>query len=174
MIVLIFGLPGSGKTTLAREVSKYFNCPFVSTEEVRSFLYEEDNVPDDKDFSPEELVISYNTVFFLTKYIVENNLDIVIEGVFRNVGQRKKIYDLANENAQSVYAFCLKCDKDIIMERLINRKLEKTISPCGPSTINRIEQIFEVPQKGEECYLVDNNEMIDKAKNFIIKKILGA
>ncbi len=171
MIVLIFGLPGSGKTTLAKEIAEYFKCPIVCTEEVRSYLYEEYNVPDDKDFSKEELVISYNTVQLLTKYIVENNMSIVIEGVFRTQNQRKKILDLANSENEKIYSFYLNCEKNIILERLVRRKKGKTVSPCGPITINEIERSFEIPSKNE-CIFISNNSSIETAKDIMIEEIL--
>ena len=44
--ILIMGLPGSGKTTLAKELQKKLNCPWFNADEVRKQF-------DDWDFSDE-------------------------------------------------------------------------------------------------------------------------
>jgi len=46
MRILIFGLPGSGKTTLAKELIKHFPCLYLNGDKVRDLF-------EDKDFSKE-------------------------------------------------------------------------------------------------------------------------
>jgi 2-phosphoglycerate kinase len=46
-IILLGGMPTAGKTTIARQVSKHFDIPYISTDQIRTIM---ESVADPKVF----------------------------------------------------------------------------------------------------------------------------
>ena len=72
MIILIMGLPGSGKTTLAKHLVPMFNAVWLNADEVRKEA-------DDWDFSPEGRIRQANRMKTLAQEAVANNRVVVAD-----------------------------------------------------------------------------------------------
>jgi len=167
MIIFIFGLPGSGKTTVARRIAEEMDVSFISTEMVYATLVEEFHIEADRDFSEFELKILYNASLLILRYLIENNKDVVIEGVFRSFGQRRRVYELASEYNEKVISFYLQCAEEVLIKRLERRKKGVTPSPAGPETLPIIKKGFEEPRNGKNVIVINNDSDIENTVEII-------
>ena len=72
--ILIMGLPGSGKTTLANKLVPMFNAVWLNADEVRKNA-------DDWDFSPEGRIRQANRMKSMAENAVANNRNVVADFV---------------------------------------------------------------------------------------------
>jgi len=154
LIIHIIGLPGTGKSTIAKKISNQTGFPIISTEEVRADIYSEDKVEADKDFSKKELKITYEEVLKIAKENLELNKSIIVEGVYRNRKQRKAIINLAKEYSYGIIGFYITAEEKEILKRLEKRKKKGTRSPAGVEAYFKIKKEFAKPLKS---YLTINN-----------------
>jgi predicted kinase len=80
-LVIICGLPGSGKTTLARELSKKINIPCLHKDSIKESLYDifkMKTLEDSKSIGKK----SVDLLFDLTEEQLERGLDLMIEAPF--------------------------------------------------------------------------------------------
>ncbi len=82
MKILIMGLPGSGKTTLARHLVPMFNAVWLNADQVRKDA-------DDWDFSPEGRTRQANRMKTLAQEAVANNRVVVADFVCPTENTRK-------------------------------------------------------------------------------------
>jgi predicted kinase len=141
--ILIVGLPGVGKTTLAMRLSKLLGAPAVVTELVRSKLFDLGPVAEDIDFTKTELQTTYRTVEMLVGHLLAVGANVIIDGVFRTQEQRQIIQQLAVANSSEFLGIHVVCSEEVTLERLERRKQAGTLSPAGPKTYRRLKSQFE-------------------------------
>lgn len=170
-IILIYGLPGTGKTSLAKLVSYETGYKYLSSEMVRAKILKVNRVIEDCDFTLEEQDIVYRKMQLLAEKALLKDDGIIIEGVFRSKEQRQIMYNL-KDKIQNVkfYPFYIICDRNIALERVRSRKTGITISPAGVKTYCAIEKIFELTNKDEPTTIIINNS---NDINSSLKKILN-
>ena len=143
-VILICGLPGCGKTSLSQALNKTLNFPVLSTEGLRAKIFNYSCVKQDKDFSKEELQITYKTISVLADLLLNQNLSIIVEGVFRSDVQRKLITDLrSNGLFRFIKVFLHGRDEEII-KRLELRMEIGSIAPAGSKSYYKIKDNFEL------------------------------
>lgn len=145
-MVLVFGLPGTGKTTLARKLSKVLGCVRISTEEVRAILCEETKVRLDKDFSENELRRAYAVVFYIADLLLSNGIPVILDGVFRSELQRRSAKRVARQSGAPMLCVMTTCSSATAKRRLKMRKERGTVSPAGPKTYDLLKKEFERPR----------------------------
>ena len=74
MIVLMAGLPGSGKTTLARELSARLSGAIISKDNIRHALF----APADVEYSVEQDDFCMEIMLETAEYLLRNNPERVI------------------------------------------------------------------------------------------------
>jgi adenylylsulfate kinase len=111
------GLPGSGKTTIAREVEELLTKEGVSTvvlamDELRTFL-----TPDPK-YTEEEREIVYRALVLLAQNIVEHSRKSVIIDA---TGNRRHFRNLARERIKEFAEVYVKCAIEVCKARESSR-----------------------------------------------------
>ncbi len=142
-VVLVIGVPGSGKTTVASEIADFLGFPLVTTEVVRVELLGIDRVDEDKDFSPEELEQTYKVMSLITDFLLAGRTGVVVDGVFRTEAQRQNIIDIADKHKAPILCFQVTCEEETLLERIKARKAAGTVSPAGEVAYRKIASEFE-------------------------------
>ena len=111
MIVMVFGLPGSGKSYFATRVAQMLGATYISSDKVRKEMVEKPI------YSSEEKKFAYNEMLQRTTQAVEHGKDVVLDATFYQNDLRKKFI---NEIQEITHVFLIEvfANDDIIEKRL--------------------------------------------------------
>ena len=87
-LIMLIGLPGAGKTTLAKKIAELYDCDFFSSEIIGAQIDGYQSVKEDRDFSvskQEEIYEKLSRDVFASL----QTRKVVVEGVFRSKHQRQ-------------------------------------------------------------------------------------
>ncbi len=78
MLIVMAGLPGTGKSTIAGQLAKRLNALVLNKDEIRSKLFSNEKI----DFSQEQDDLCMEVVYLATRYILKANPEqpVVIDG----------------------------------------------------------------------------------------------
>jgi len=142
-VIFVIGLPGSGKTTVAKKFQKILGFPLITTEIVRLHLLAIERESEDIDFSPEELSQTYNVMNLVTESLLAGGSGVIVDGVFRSEAQRQQIFEIAEKFDAPVLGLEVKCQEPVLLERIRVRKEQGTASPAGEEAYRKIASEFE-------------------------------
>jgi len=142
-VVLIIGLPGTGKTTLGERFASLLGWTLITTERIRADLFGSETVTEDRDFTPDEIAITYRAVSLLARHLLSAGASIVVDGVFRSHEQRQLILDVAKDAGATFLGVHTTCSELVVIERLTKRKTLGTVSPAGAIGYQKIKNEFE-------------------------------
>lgn len=142
-VIVILGLPGTGKTTLARTLSKLLGCVVLTTEEIRISLFPDCEVDKDNDFTPQELELTYRAVYLLTEVLLSSGANVIINGVFRTNEQRRHVIGLAHKYGAGFAIIQTTCADSVALSRIRNRSKIGSTSAGGETTYYQIKREFE-------------------------------
>jgi predicted kinase len=127
LIVVIFGLMGTGKTTLARALSEARGWPVVHSDQVRKTLVGlEPTIPILEEFgqgiySEEFSNRTYVEMLRLAHQHLQEAPGVILDGSYKRAAERKRLRQAARQwGAQAVFVYCA-CPKEIIRARLTRR-----------------------------------------------------
>jgi len=152
MIIIVFGLPGSGKSYFASKLAERINARYVNSDVIRRELF------DVRKYSREEKMNVYNAMFREMKKAILQNKSIVLDATFYKRSIRNKFIEVVNEIGKRIIFIEIRAELKIITERL-SRKREN--SEADYSVYLQIKEVFE-PMEEEHLILRSTQENIDK------------
>lgn len=157
-LLIIFGLPGVGKTTIAQSLRDACGFHVISSEDVRSVVFNDQYVEEDKDFTDSEIVTVYRVMLDITKRLLKTGVSVVVEGVFRDKTDRERFSTLTTNLPIDMHLFYISCSEQEVINRLIERKKKKTSSPASVNTYRELSKKFEYPSHSENAVEVDGSD----------------
>ena len=163
MIVIVFGLPGSGKSYFASRLAEKIKAEYVNSDRVRKEMFTE------RTYSPQEKKAVYDKMFRQMKKAVKQNTNLVLDATFHKSETRKMFIDKM-EGIGRILFIEIQADENIIRERL---KKERPYSEADYTIYKLISQHNEPL---DEPHLVlkstnDNiNEMLERATKYLKEK----
>lgn len=145
-LAVVCGVPGVGKSTVARAVSEQLDAVTLRTDVVRKELY------DDPTYAAAETDAVYREV--LTR--AESQLDersVVLDGTFRTVDRRERAAGVAERAGVAFRLFTVECDRQTVRERIENREDDPSDADFGIH--QQIREQFEPPTRDHVA--VDNS-----------------
>jgi len=171
MIIVLFGLPGTGKTTVREELRKYLDFYHFSTDELRRNVL---NPPDKnlnyEDSTPltwEEILMAYRIVCYAAKPLLALNKTVLFDAAFSSRKMRQYVTHLAEESGAKLYFLEITCPEEVVKERLLRRLEEKTSeSNAGWEVYLRVKRSFEPLE--EDHFVIDTSkELYWQIKNIL-------
>ncbi len=143
MIIVVFGLPASGKTFLAEELSKQFECRHLNTDVLRKQFIKKPK------YTQKEKKAVYDNIFSIAAEELRKGNCVVLDGTFYKSALRKKASMLAKKYAdECVFVQLIVSDKEA-KKRILERKKEKTNpSEATFAVFKKIKKEFQ-PMKKE-------------------------
>ena len=138
MIILFCGLPGVGKSTLARSVACRTGASILSSDKIRKELIRYPT------YTRTEGRLVYDVLMLLTKYLTAAGIDCILDATFNRERSRMEVENkLLSSNVQ-LYVIECNCPEEIVLERLRNRKND--FSDADYSVYSKMKGIYEPVQ----------------------------
>ncbi len=158
MLIIIAGLPATGKSTLAKKLAEKINAVVLNTDVIRKEM-----LPKPK-YTEEEKRLIYNVLFLLTKYLLMNNINVILDGTFYKRSIRRKAYEIAEKLGKKIIIIECVCNEEVVKERLIKRSKERSISDADYEVYKKIKSQFEK--------ILSKHIVVDTTKNVDINDIV--
>ncbi len=161
MIILVFGLPATGKTYFAEHFAKKIKAVHVNTDIVREKL----NFTGQYDEKTKQQV--YNELFKQVQMEVKKGADVIVDGTFHLKRRRDQLENLLAEENKKIRYIEIKADVKTVRRRL---KKSRKHSEADADVYETIKNEFEPPDK--DCLQLwsdkeELEEMIGKAQKYI-------
>lgn len=114
-LVVVCGLPGVGKSTVARTVADRLNAEVLRTDAVRKELFEEPA------YTSEETDAVYEELFSRTRERLTSGESVVLDATFKSRGRREDAHDLASDADVAFRLIRVDCDSDVVERRIAAR-----------------------------------------------------
>jgi len=164
-VVVISGTPGTGKTSVSKNLLKHLNAKVITLNELvisKNLIIDYDNIRETSIIDDEKLV---SFVSDLIEHDKKRNFDyLIIEGHFTDMVPDKFID----------YAFILRCDPDELFNRLRNRgyKDKKIIENIQSEILGNCVSYFENKDIKSSLLEIDTTDLDIESVTKIIVDII--
>lgn len=119
-LIIITGLPGTGKTTLGKKLAEEFCLPFICKDDIKELLF--DGLGwQDRGWSKKIGGASYDLLYFITESLLKAEKSLIVETNFNPKFADKKFIDL--QEKYDFVPFQVRCiaDGEILLDRFTKR-----------------------------------------------------
>jgi hypothetical protein len=142
MLILVCGLPGTGKTTVAERIAEKTRSRLLSTDVMRKEIIERPG------YTEKEKEMVYGLVFGMAERMLRDSKNVVLDGTFYKKGLRDSVREIAEKTGSDFHLVEVVCGERIIKERLGDRKKARSASDADFGVYKKIKRVFE-PVRGE-------------------------
>ncbi len=143
--VWITGLPGSGKSRVAKELNKKLKAYILRLDEIRQIITPKPS------YSKEEREYVYRTLAYMAHVLAQNKVNVIVDATDNTGIGRETLKKLMKE----VFVVQLKCPTEICAERERDRKDKAGIKDLYKMAKNGMK----IPGLGQD-YVYEKNPLI--------------
>lgn len=159
---LLMGLPGSGKTTLAKKLHKLTKATMLSSDDYRIMLFP------DPTFSQKEHDSLYAMLDHNVEHLLSAGRSVIYDANLNRKHHRTEKYKLAKKYDANVKLWWVQTPESLAKERRVDEQ-DPRLVPDGETSermFERIAVVFEEPTKAEKFITINGkdikNEDIEK------------
>ncbi len=157
MIVIVFGLPGSGKSYFASRLAKRINAGYINSDHLRMEMFKV------RAYSEEEKAAVYNAMLLKMKEAITENTDLVLDATFHK-SETRKLFINEMKGRRSIIFIEVKASENISRERL---EKKRPYSEADFKVYKFIQQQWE-PMTKSHLVLESTDENID----YMLRRLL--
>ena len=152
---LIMGLPGAGKSTLARIIADITGATVLSSDEMRKSLFIKPC------FSQDEHDRLYGIIDHNLEHLLEYGKDVVYDANLNRYSHRKEKYDLAEKYNAHVILWWVATDEKLSLQRRITEQDHLLLpeNETSEAMFERIASILEKPKSSESVIKIDGTNI---------------
>jgi predicted kinase len=144
LIVIVCGLPGTGKTTIAKDLAPIINAVVLSSDKIRKELISKPI------YTRQERKLVYNVLLLVAKYLHNEGINCILDATFNTERSRREVREKLKLSSDQISIVECVCPENIIISRLKNRK--NNYSDADISVYRKMKQIYE-PVKGKHIII---------------------
>ena len=164
-IHLLVGLPGSGKTTLARHLHKLTGAIRLSSDDFRVIMFPSPT------FSQAEHDQLYGILDHNVEHLLGSGVNLIYDANLNRREHRDEKYKLARDQNARAILWWLKTPDDVSKQRRLDDQ-DHALIPAGETPermFDRIAEVFEPPDSDESYIEVDGSKLTEE----IVKNLLN-
>jgi predicted kinase len=126
--VLLVGLPGTGKSTLARHIARHLPVEIVQTDAVRKALF-----PTPR-YTPEEHQRVYETAHRIIEQLLFEQRNVVFDATNLHESRRRALYDIAANAQANLVVVLTVAPPEVVRRRLDRRQRQRDAEDFSDAT----------------------------------------
>jgi predicted kinase len=151
MLVLVCGLPGTGKSTVAERIAELLPASLLRTDVVRKELFP------DPTYASEESARVYDELFSRARERLDDGEHVVLDATFRRRDLRERAAAVAEAAGTEYRLVRVTCAESVVRQRIERRQREEDDeSDADFAVYNQLKNEFE-PIQGDDHVVVDNS-----------------
>ena len=161
MIVLVYGLPGTGKSHFSKHLAEVMDAYYFNTDTIW------DNEKQKGNYNTQLKELEHNQLMDKAKEKLEKGSAVILDGTFHKKAIRNKILNIAREAGHRIYLIEIRATEQTVKERL---KTKKKFTKADFAIYKKIKSEFEIYRENHLELYSDSlsiDEMIIKTRNFI-------
>lgn len=161
MIIIVMGLPGTGKTYFAEHLATHLQAKHISSDKTRNQLQKRGA------YTPEDKDQVYREMLAQAEESLKNGQEVIMDATYSQKAHRNEVLALAQSLATSVHFIQLTADEDTIKERTAK---EREDSEADFKVYQLIKQSFdplEMPHLILDSGQLKIEEMLAIAQNYL-------
>lgn len=169
LLIIVMGVPGSGKTFFARQFAEQFQLPRISEDIIRFELFEQPQ------FNQDESEIISRVTHYALAQIMKTKQTAICEGMFLELEQRRQLYELATLCGYNVLTVWPQTDAATALSRVANRDRRSADSKFSfvldKETFKNIARTLERPVAKEPVLVISGKHSYRSQSLAALKKI---
>lgn len=163
-LIILTGIPGSGKSYFAEHFSKSFNAPLVSDEIVRTQLFDKPSYD-----SNEDELISKIMNLLLTE-ILKTNKTVVYKGSTATKSERNEIVKLCKKYGYEPFLVWIQTDIGTAKKRFIKKIGDKSIASLDK--FDKKNKRFYPPQPRERPIVISGKHSYESQIKIALNNLM--
>jgi len=161
MIVIVLGLPGTGKTYFSQSLHNEIGAEHLNTDKIRKKLDKQGQ------YDQQTKKLIYDEMFREMERAVRKNKNVILDGTFWKRSVRKRFEKSALEWNQELFYIEIKATENTVEQRL---RAERQLSEADYKVYQQIKKKFEPVEQphlelwSDRCSL---KEMLNRSKNYL-------
>jgi len=155
MLVLVCGLPGTGKSTVAERIAKRLPARLLRTDVVRKELFPEPT------YAAEESAAVYDELLDRAREAIDAGDHVVLDATFRRRHLRERAAEVAADAEIEFRLARVTCEESVVRERIHTRQAEEDDESDADFAIyTKLKDEFE-PIEREDHVVIDNSGSLE-------------
>ena len=119
-LIIVNGLPATGKTFLAAELSNLLNLPCLHKDVIKEFVFDL-LTTNDRNWSRQVGMASMDFLHAITEAAIENDVSMIVESAFYKEISEKKFYKVFSSGKVNCIEIYCKTSSEVRRKRFIER-----------------------------------------------------
>lgn len=178
-LIIIMGLPATGKTTLSRMISKHFELPLISRDEIKVRIMDKVGWGD-REWSKKIGQASYSLLDYTTEQLTRTKSSFILESDFAPEFANEK-FNLIHRQGYDIIQIICSASNDVMLDRWKKRAAEDPSHPSSTEGQQGLDELLVAINKGPrepldvpgEVIHVDTSDGKDVESSGIINRLAG-
>lgn len=137
MLIIIMGLPGTGKTTFARALAKYTGAIHLNSDHIRTMMDKRGA------YAPEDKKAVYDELLHQTEICLQQGRDVIVDSTFYMKSIRTPYYLMAEKYDLAIKVIMLMAGEATLKKRLAQPRPD---SEADFNVYKKIKAAYEPPE----------------------------
>ena len=167
MLVLVSGLPGTGKSSLGRQLAQRVSLAILETDALRKALFPEPT------YSAGENARLFQSTHLLIEYLLEKGISVLLDATNLVEGHREPLYNIADRLGAKLIIMRVEAPPHVVKERLAGKENlftgETSHSSADWEVYERMKPSSQPIRRNH--FVVDTSQDIAPALHKVVREI---
>lgn len=148
LCIAVTGLPGTGKSTVARMLAQALDAVWLRSDAIRKELFPRPG------YTPEETEATYAALFRRAETALNQGRSVVLDATFREQALRARVRELAERTGAGFFLVWVTAPEEQVRSRLAARRGD--VSDADYAVYRALRAAFQPPGPEEHALVIEN------------------